>query len=223
MNYKLDWHPAHDQRSRDYPVRAAARVPQRKQWSPGAVLDQGREGACVGFGWTAEALASPVRVNFDRVKATPLRDPQRIASYVYKQAQAMDEWPGEDYEGTSVNAGAKIMRNLGLVKEYRWAFGVDQMIAALQKGPVVIGIPWYESMYEAPNGKVVIGGQNVGGHCLLVTGYDTRSGTPVYTWRNSWGLDYGTGGSAEISHNDLGFLLRQNGEACVTWKRSYGR
>jgi len=223
MNYTLDWYPAHDPRSRDYPVRGAARLPQSKRWTPGVVLDQGREGACVGFGWTAEALATPVKVNFNKVKAAPVNDPQRVASFVYNQAKSIDEWPGEDYDGTSVNAGAKIMRSLGLVKEYRWAFGVDDMITALQKGPVVIGIPWYESMYEAPNGKVVIGGRNVGGHCLLVTGYEIRSGVPVYTWRNSWGPEYGTGGSAEINHHDLGFLLRQNGEACVTWKRSYGR
>jgi len=225
MNYKLDWYPNHDQRSRDYPVRTAAAkaLPRFKQWAPGPVLDQGREGQCVAFGWVAEAMSTPVRVDFNKVKAAPVKEPQRIASYIYKQAQAIDEWPGEDYDGTSVNAGAKIMRNLGLVKEYRWAFGVNDMIPALTKGPVVIGIPWYESMYEAPNGKVVIGGRNVGGHCLLVTGYDTRSGTPVYTWRNSWGNEYGTGGSAQISHNDLGFLLKQQGEACVVTKRSYGR
>jgi len=185
---------------------------------------------CVGFGWVGEAIASPVRVRFPLVRAARGRswptDPQALAPVVYQEAQRVDEWAGEAYEGTSVLAGAKVMQGLGVLREYRWCFGVDDVALAVQKGPVVLGIPWYEAMYEAPDGLVTVGGQLVGGHCILVTGYDPvvprLGGQPGFVWRNSWGAEYGNGGSAWISRDDLAGLLRQDGEACAPSVRSYG-
>jgi len=61
--------PEFDERSRNFPIglhllvhygaEAAALVPRSYTWSAGEVLDQGREGACVGFGWSGELLARP--------------------------------------------------------------------------------------------------------------------------------------------------------------------
>lgn len=227
----LDWAPHHDPRSRDYPIRQL--IPTNahrhdRMWGAGEVLDQGSEGSCVGMSLTGEALASPVRVDLTRLAVDAPHDPTAFAHYLYGMAQRMDEWAGENYSGTSVNAGFKAARELGIVREWRWAFGLDDVIdAVVWKGPVVIGIPWYEAMYEPVGGVLRRGGPMVGGHALCVLGYRKSShrldGAPAAVLLNSWGEDWGTFGLAEIALPDLGWLLSQDGEAAIPTRRSYGR
>lgn len=242
----FDWKPRHDPLSRDYPVRtliadALVRVPPtRRVWTPGPILDQGREGACVGHAWVNEATATPVAVDLSRAylpgqqsdaygSAWP-HDPQQLAFAVYHQAQRVDAWEGEQYSGTSVLAGAKVMRSLGLLHEFRWCFSAREVAdTILTYGPVVLGIPWYESLYEPVGGEVVVGGQMVGGHAILACGFDSMkevNGRPpreMVQVFNSWGPSWGEDGTAWISLDDLAYLLEQQGEAAVPVKRSYGR
>lgn len=225
----LNWHSHHDERSLNFPIRAAIGESverKTKYWgSPGALVDQGSEGACVGFGWINELLASPRRVR--------LEQPDAFALDVYREARRIDEWPGEDYDGTSVLAGAKVIKSLGYIAGYRWAFGIDDVVdtlCALARdggGPVVIGIPWFESMYETrPGGLVEVDGAMVGGHCITLTGYHPhlRIGQEgwnnrfeVVRWRNSWGGAYGRRGDGYIRVENLAYLLSSEfgAEACV--------
>lgn len=228
----LDWRPSHDPRNRNYPIRTAlptSKARRTKHYKIGPITDQGAEGACVGHSWTAEALAEPIPVDIPRLKAYTPQDPNEFARFVYGMAQYLDPWEGEQYEGTSVNAGAQALANLGLLKEWRWAFGGAEEVAdtVSWKSPVVIGIPWYDSMYEAPNGVLRVGGRVVGGHAILVSGVTLNSqripGQTTVTLTNTWGEDWGIKGQAELSLTDLGNLLRQDGEACVPLRRSYGR
>lgn len=231
MERILDWVPRFDERSRNYPITAIVGKslrPRNRTWKPGQILDQGSEGACVGFGWTAEALATPVKVSLDRVKADIPRDPTDFSHFVYKSAQRIDEWEGENYSGTSVLAGAKVMKEVGTLKEYRWAFSTNDLLLGIAaRGPAVLGIPWYDSMYEAPNGVVSVKGRAVGGHCITAVGYRTSSkhfdGAPSVVLVNSWGPEWGNNGVAEISVSDLDRLLQSGGEACIPVGRSYGR
>lgn len=229
MDRVLDWVPRHDPRSRAFMSRSVVerRPLYNRLWRTGPILDQGYEGACVGFGWTAEALATPVPVDLLRVKAAIPRDPHQLARHVYRYAQQIDEWEGESYEGTSVLAGAKVMRTIGTVREYRWAFGVQDVLDAIvRNGPVVLGTVWLDGMYEAPNGVLRPRGSVVGGHCYLAIGYRAYSpivGGPSVVMQNSWGTSWGLGGVAHIAVADLADLLRQEGEACVPYRRSYGR
>jgi hypothetical protein len=119
------------------------------------------------------------------------------------------------------------MQTFGLLKEYRWAFSMDEMIDGLiSKGPVVLGIPWHQGMYEAPNGVLRVSGEMVGGHCILAVGYRVNSvkagGKDTIILQNSWGPSWGINGLAEIAVDELYSLLR-NGEACLPIKRSFGR
>lgn len=210
--------PSFDERSRRFGVRPKIGTVDRKakRWMAARQrVDQGAEGACVGFGWVNELLASPNRVH--------MYNAQQTARDIYHEAQRIDEWPGEDYEGTSVLAGAKVVAGRGLMSEYRWAFGIDDVIDTLVTlGPVVLGINWYESMYETrPSGRVEVSGWNVGGHCITATGYDPSVRLPgesrfeAVRWRNSWGAGYGDTGDGWISVEDLERLLNENGEGCV--------
>ena len=225
----FDWVPQFDEASRKYPIRnrlSARKKREDRLWYVPTILDQGSEGACVGFGWTAEALNAPYRVMLERVRANIPRDNHDFALHVYKEAQKIDEWPGESYEGTSVLAGAKVMHQYSLIKEYRWAFDIEDVIdSVVQKGPVVLGVPWYKGMYRAPGGIVRVSGAKVGGHCIVAVGYKDASekmgGEPSIILQNSWGYGWGIRGLAEISLPELDQLLAR-GEACVPVVRWWG-
>lgn len=226
MNRKLDWAANYDERSRNFPIRGVIRKAVKRKnrlWQVGPILDQGSEGACVGFGWTAEALASPVRVDLKRIKARAPKEPNKFAQYIYAFAKTIDEYEGVDYDGTSVLAGAKSMQTFRLLKEYRWAFSMDEIVdGIIAKGPVVLGIPWYEGMYEAPSGVLTVSGEQVGGHCILAVGYKVYpGGEDAVILQNSWGTSWGTNGLAEIKVSELAKLVAE-GEACLPIKRSFG-
>lgn len=222
----LDWRSYHDPRSRDYPMRTLL-PPQTevlsKVWTEGPVLNQGAEGACVGFGWMTELMSEPIVPDPMPITASA----EQEALTIYKSAQLIDQWPGEEYSGTSVLAGAKIMQEKGYIKEYRWCFSVDDLRdTVLNYGPVVVGVPWYEGMYIADSGLVSIQGNLVGGHCLTVTGYlpqHTVNGITddMFRWRNSWGSNYGDQGSAYIRVSDMQRLVSEGGEMCVPLIRTF--
>lgn len=209
----LDYVPRLVDANRAYRVTAAPRDLnlQSRFWTPGAVVtDQGTEGACVGHGVVNEHMASPVRGK--------LFNPNATALHAYREAQKIDEWEGESYDGTSVRAGMLVGRQRGWWSGFSWAFNMAELRALLETGPVVIGVDWRSSMYTAPGGRVNIDGYIVGGHCLLLTGYTpnwNRQG-PHYRWRNSWGASYGVNGNAYIAAGDLyRILFAAGGEAAA--------
>lgn len=221
----LDWRPNHDPRSLapEHRVFAAhlpvfdGALPLSKHYRPvRPVLDQGREGACVGHGVTNVLRHHP------RVRLRVL-DAQQLAFGMYYGSRRIDEWPGEDYDGTSVNAGMKLARELGLLVSWRWCVGAGEVRDALLlgQGPVAIGIPWSESMYvTGPHGLVTVTGAQVGGHCLMVDGYSRRAthdgvSGPFFRWQNSWGPSYGVGGYGFVPFDTMVQLLAEIGEAAV--------
>jgi len=222
----LNWRSNHDERSRDFPIRTKLPATVARKhvfWRGGRFrTDQGREGACVGFSWTNELMARP--------NVVKLPDPNAFGRLLYHSAQTLDVWPGENYEGTSVLAGAKAAQKAGYIGEYRWAFGVDDVVDALcANGPVVVGIPWLDGMYDTrSSGLVDVSGDVVGGHAILLTGYHPgirlwgegwRNRFEVVKWRNSWGSSYGRNGDGYIRVEDLARLLADQGEACVPMRR----
>lgn len=220
----FDYVPRLDERNRSFRVGAAdpSLLQKSRFWVPSNVVtDQKSEGACVGFGVTNEWLASPVRGRLGR-NLHPLaqfESANRTSRAVYARAKEIDEWEGVDYDGTSVRAGMLVGRELGWWDGFRWALNMAELRAALEDGPVVVGVEWRSDMDEAPNGVLTPGGISVGGHCLLVTGSTPRSyrtGKPSKRVRNSWGEDWGINGSAEIADDHLDrILFKAGGEAAV--------
>lgn len=209
---RLDRLQQFDERSRNYPVRAAIShtAPRSYTWPLDITLDQGREGACVGFSVAHELRAKPkVVAGVD----------QPLAMRLYKRAQFLDPWPGEQYSGTSVLAGVQAAQEMGYFKEYRWAFGVDDLaLAVSRKGPAILGIDWYNSMYSPDryeHGRywISVGGQIAGGHAILCVGYNVKLN--AFCLHNSWGEDWGTRGRAWITYADMDRLLRAGGEAVI--------
>lgn len=211
MQRTLDRRVEFDAKSRQYPIRTLVpKKPRSYSWSVKAWLDQGREGACVGYAWSHELVARPAVV-------TTVTD--RTAYTLYKAAQALDEWPGEDYSGTSIIAGAKAVQALGHMDEYRWAFGLDDLILAVgYAGPAVLGLNWYEGMFDADDkGFIKPTGSLAGGHAILCYGVNVKG--RYFKLHNSWGKDFGINGSCFITFEDMDRLLHEQGEAAIPIKR----
>jgi len=203
---RLDRIPQFDERSRNFPIRALVPKKQRSYtWSCKAWLDQGREGACVGFAWAHDLNARPKIIAVDN----------SYARGIYTSAQKIDEWAGEAYEGTSVLAGAKVVSNIGYMTEYRWAFGLDDLILAVgYAGPAVLGLNWYEGMFQPDTkGFLKPTGRLAGGHAILCHSVNVKE--KYFKLHNSWGQDWGVNGECFISFEDMDRLLHEQGEACV--------
>lgn len=226
MTPVLDRIPRFDERSRNFSVRGLLPAPdggapsKKKVWTPGPLLDQGTEGACVGFGVSGELAATPVKIVVDNAFALDL----------YNRARAIDKSEGHNWaSGASVLAGLKAAKQLGLIKEYRWCFGVEDVKLALTHAPVVLGINWYDGMYDTDdNGLVSVTGKVVGGHCIYAHGFLPHGHVAniwdddIIVWQNSWGAYYGAKdragvptGRGFIRARDLASLLDQDGEAAV--------
>lgn len=164
-------------------------------------------GNCVGHGWAHWLHSSPFRQYLD---------PRGI----YHLAQFVDEWNGENYEGTSVRAGAKVLAELGAIGSYKWTWQASTVARhILTVSPVVIGVEWYEGMAEpADDGVMNVTGELLGGHCVCLVGYSSR--TNQFKVKNSWGTGWGKGGYGYLYLTDLQHLLDRDGEACVGFEQA---
>ena len=72
------------------------------------ILDQGDEGACTGFG-----LAATINLLF-QFQRTPIRVSARM---LYEMAKLYDEWPGQDYSGSSCRGAIKGWNNSGVCED----------------------------------------------------------------------------------------------------------
>lgn len=205
--------PSFDERSRNFSVLAL--IPQGVQprsytWSCGVNLDQGSTPACTGFSVSHEAAARPCIV-------TGITD--RVALDLYHRAQQLDEWPGEDYDGSSVLGAMKAGIEKGWYKSYRWAFGEPDLALAIgYAGPAVLGISWYEGMSRPDYAGIIKPtGKFLGGHAILCNGYNKK--TELYRLHNSWGKSWGKNGECFVSAVDMAKLLKDEGEACIPTQR----
>lgn len=203
---------AEDERDRQYllPRRAAPARTFRSWIVPGPVLDQGGTSQCVAYSGGKYLMAHPV------VNAVP------DLSTLYRDCQRVDEWPGEDYDGTSVRALMKVFKSRGLISEYRWAFDMQTLTTALlERGPVVVGTSWHMNMFTPDkHGYIEPKGQIVGGHAYLLVACNLRRKNPDNTigavrMLNSWGRGWGDSGRAWITVADFGALLKDRGEAAM--------
>lgn len=199
-----------DPRDAGYPLRTLLEaappqpLPTARQWVTGPILDQGQKPQCVGYGCR------------DWLSAAPNSDHRRspAPSTLYRMAQQRDGIAGK-HDGSTVRAGLQALQDLKRVASYHWAASIDDVVQwLLGHGPVILGVSWYEAMFEPDaNGLIRIGGSVAGGHCLLAVGVDTIARTA--TLQQSWGVSWGRHGLCDISLDDLARLLREDGEAAA--------
>lgn len=209
MTYRLARHVEHDPRSKGFP--AETRELKTVLWAPGLVLDQGDIGSCTG-----NALADCLNTSPLHKDGTPFLD-ERAAVAIYSWATHHDNiwghYPPHD-TGSSGLAACKAGKHMGLLRGYTHAFGIEHTLGALQLQPVMIGIPWYESMFNPDgDGFLSVSGKTDDGHEVAVIGYDV---TDRYaTVLNSWGAGWGVNGTARLREEDLDRLLSERGDCTV--------
>jgi hypothetical protein len=154
-------------------------LPDSKAWWE--FYDQGREGACVGF-------------SISRM-ATWYNRRRYDARWLYKEAQEVDEWPGEDYEGTSVRAGLNVLRQHGHRRVERGKSGLEQFADGID------AYRWINSAEEAIR--------------TIGNSYASRIG--AIPWCNSWGRSYPR--TVWVPGEIVDRLLNEDGECAVVTDR----
>jgi hypothetical protein len=88
----------------------------------GMILDQGREGACTGFGLAAVINYLRWKQAVDAGEKAPDKVSERM---LYQMARFYDEWPGEDYEGSSCRGAMKGWQRHGVCGAAHWPYRGD--------------------------------------------------------------------------------------------------
>ena len=81
------------------------------------ILAQGEEGACTGFGLAA-VINLLNRERGNRALVSP--------RMLYEMAKLHDEWPGEEYAGSSCRGAIKGWYNMGVCRDSKWPYAVDR-------------------------------------------------------------------------------------------------
>jgi C1A family cysteine protease len=122
-------------------------------------------------------------------------------------------YPPED-TGSSGLAIAKALKQLGYINKFKHCFNTNGLLQALQKQPVIIGMPWYEGMFKPDSDGVVhVGGDEAGGHEIECVGWDP--GTLRFKFYNSWGAEWGAAGAFYLGLDDWNTLRSQGADVVV--------
>ncbi|MFJ4010901.1 hypothetical protein [Streptomyces sp. NPDC090026] len=181
--------------------------------------DTDEVGSCTG---NAAATALSVALSAAGMRRAGLEaDPvaaQKWAIQLYAEATQQDEflpyvWPPAD-SGSSGLGVARALKTRGLISSYTHALDADAIAAALQHGPLLIGMPWFNAWFTPSRDGFVDTVANwrtsglVGGHEVCAIGLETVAqdhagriipDRTVLRLRNSWSRSWGDRGD---------FLLR---------------
>lgn len=211
-DYGLGRIPQFDETSRLFRAvpQKGTLLPITKTWRRGEPYDQGSLPQCVAYAGKGVLNTAPNSGLAPYAVRTKYSTQQ-----FYDGAQRRDEWPGENYDGTSALGLGKYLTEVGIIKSYTWCFGLNDVLLALSyQGPVAIGVNWYTGMFT-PNtsGVLNITGAVEGGHEVELIGIHT--GLRCVIGMNSWGMGWGDRGRFYLRYEDLDRLLSEQGDAVV--------
>lgn len=216
---RLKRHIRHDPESLNFPAPKAAKIVSVSHAAEKTVpLNQKQVGACTAFSTTTALLCDPYS---SKVKL-PLTNPttaqlNKFALGLYHDETELEPqdgvYPPQDPGGSGLMV-AKAAKNLGLIKGYNHAFGLDHALLALVLRPVICGVNWYNSFFTPdPTGLISIapGSAIDGGHEICAYGIDAVNELVLFwqTW-GKWGFK--NSGKFSMRYATLDMLLKQQGD-----------
>lgn len=210
---RLKRHVNHDSRSKKYAFDTAdlkiVNV-EHKRLVP--VFNQGNLGSCTGNAGIGNVNTSPF------IQSTnPAFSPDESGAVkLYSEAEKIDGgvgYPPEDI-GSSGLSIAKVLKKVKMISGYQHTFTLNDALKALSKYPIITGTYWYDGMFTPDaDGRVHPIGKVVGGHEYEAYKVDADNGKIWFY--NSWGTDWGIGGTFYMTWADYHDLLAQRGDVTV--------
>lgn len=205
----------HDPRSRGF-AAAVEPVVVSKAWRRyGTVLDQGDLGSCTGNAGIHALNSVPLHV----IGAVTGKEPDAVS--LYASATRVDEFPGfydpadpanSEDTGSSGLAISKVLQSQGRIAAYEWAFGLDHVLGAAMRGPLMVGTDWREDMFwPDATGLVRPTGDIAGGHEYVLSGVNLTHRR--LRFQNSWSSGWGDRGKFYMTFDDFAVLLAAGGDA----------
>jgi hypothetical protein len=208
--HRLGRHVLHDPRSRDFPAQRAPQIVSVTHAAAGLPLDQGNIGSC-----TANALCGALDSAPDNTSGRAYDENAAVQLYELETKLEGEPYPPNDPGGSGLMV-CKAATQLGWIRAYHHAFGLQHALEALVIQPVITGVNWYTS-FDTPdsNGLVAIapGATVRGGHEVVADGIDAENQL-VWFW-NSWGPSFAQGGRFCMSFATWEQLLSEQGDVTV--------
>ncbi|CDW82799.1 cathepsin l [Stylonychia lemnae] len=181
------------------------------------VKDQGQCGSC----WSFSATGSIEGHNFLTNKQLVSLSEQQLvdcsqaqgnegcnggwmdSAFQYAEQTPLETEADYPYEGVDDTCRVDASKETVQVKSYVDVTpnDADQLIAALQLGPVSVAIEADQNIFQSYQGGV-INDSSCGtelDHGVLAVGYGTDGGVPYFIVKNSWGPDWGDQGYVKIA------------------------
>jgi hypothetical protein len=180
------------------------------------VLDQGDMGSCTGNSEVNAVATDPV---WGALPSTHVALDEALAIKWYERATELDPFPGvmpPDDTGSDGLSACKAAKETGFISGYTHATSLAAMQTALQSGPAMLGLNWYDSFDQpASDGTVEISpnAEVRGGHEVCVRGIDVTRG--MFRIVNSWSAEWGDHGYFQMSYATVDRLLHEDGDVTV--------
>jgi hypothetical protein len=173
------------------------------------ILDQGDLGSCTGNAGTGALGTQPYYAAVGDSVLPAAGDAAAAEEYavkLYSDATVVDGYPGTyppDDTGSSGLAICKVLKSRGTISRYRWARSAYGLLRLLQSGPILQGMPWYNSFFHPDDGGFIdadsswpgsglAGGHEVEALGVEIDGQDAFNSVLLYA--NSWGSSWGDSG-----------------------------
>lgn len=205
----LDASAQSDPRNASYRVRellASNAATDSRKWPCAVRLNQGKEGACVGFALTQWLATAPGPI----VNGT-----NEAARQLYYDIKCTDQWRGE---GTRIENGLALLKARAIISTYYWCQSAYEMRqTVIQLGPLVCKIPVFDGMYRPDfAGRIRPTGKINGWHAILLNEYDASWDRNWFV--NSWGKRHGRRGRVWMTSADCQTLLNIGATAAYAVK-----